>query len=196
MGVIQRANMPSRLLICASVLAVLLCHTWVSAEVTPNTIVPERGLDSLKSQILRSNAHEVPAAALSSDVVNKANGDEDSASSSEDELWSIGGMAQKAKDKANELKDKVVRKANELKDKAVKKAEEIKDAAVRKAEEKADEDKDSASGSEDELWSYKQLVKKANELKDKAVKKADEIKDEAVRKAEEKADEDTAERRS
>ena len=155
--------MPSRLLICASVLAVLLCHTVVSAEVTPNTIVPERGLDSLKSQILSS--HEVPAAALSSDVVNKANGDEDTASSSEDELWSIGGMAQKAKDKANELKDKVVRKANELKAKAVKKAKELYDAAVRKAEEKADEDKDSASGSEDELWSYKQVVQKAHELK-------------------------------
>merc|ERR1711865_629269 len=158
---IQRANMPSRLLICASVLAVLLCHTVVSAEVTPSTIVPERGLDSLKSQILGSDAHEVPAAALSSDVVNKATGDEDTASGSEDELWSIGGMAKKAKDKANELKDKAVRKANELKDKAVRKAEEAKDEAVRKAEEKADEDtgdeatgdEDTASGSEDELLS-------------------------------------------
>merc|ERR1711865_836330 len=147
---IQRANMPSRLLICASVLAVLLCHTVVSAEVTPSTIVPERGLDSLKSQILGSDAHEVPAAALSSDVVNKATGDEDTASGSEDELWSIGGMAKKAKDKANELKDKAVRKA-----------EEAKDEAVRKAEEKADEDtgdeatgdEDTASGSEDELLS-------------------------------------------
>ena len=58
--------MPSRLLLCASVLAVLLCHTDVSAEITPNTIVPERGLDSLKSRILRSDAHEVPAATLSS----------------------------------------------------------------------------------------------------------------------------------
>merc|ERR1711865_85559 len=159
MGVIQRANMPSRLLICASVLAVLLCHTVVSAEVTPNTIVPERGLDSLKSQILRSNAHEVPAAALSSDVVNKANGDEDTASGSEDELWSIGGMAQKAKDKANELKDKAVRKANELKDEAARKAEEkaneLKDEAIRKAKEKA-----AASGSEDELWSIGGMAQK------------------------------------
>ena len=70
-------------------------------------------------------------------------------------------MAKKAKDKANELKDKAVRKANELKDKAVRKAEEAKDEAVRKAEEKADEDtgdeatgdEDTASGSEDELLS-------------------------------------------
>ena len=61
--------MPSRLLTCASVLAVLLCHTVVFAEVTPNTIVPERGLGPLQPRILGSGA-EVPAA-LNSDVATR-----------------------------------------------------------------------------------------------------------------------------